>query len=82
MPIPSLPTELTDEIIAWIPLVCKEVDRYPTLLVCSLVCWAWVPASRHQLFHELIIENPEQYDLLVARVLHSEKMRGYLRFVR
>ncbi|KAI0696753.1 hypothetical protein C8T65DRAFT_30576 [Cerioporus squamosus] len=82
MPIPSLPTELTDEIIAWIPLVCKEVDRYPTLLVCSLVCWAWVPASRHQLFHELIIENPKQYNLLVSRVLHSETMRGYLRFVR
>ncbi|TFK78597.1 hypothetical protein K466DRAFT_438203, partial [Polyporus arcularius HHB13444] len=49
-----------------------------TLLSCSLVCSAWLPASRHQLFQELYINSPKRYDLLVSRVLHSEKMRIHL----
>ncbi|TFK84962.1 hypothetical protein K466DRAFT_448265, partial [Polyporus arcularius HHB13444] len=53
-----------------------------TLLDCSLVCRAWLPASRHQLFQKLDIDTPERYDLLVSRVLHSEKMRIHLLSVR
>ncbi|TFK80073.1 hypothetical protein K466DRAFT_605639 [Polyporus arcularius HHB13444] len=80
---PVFPTELTDEIIACIPVVCSGTrERYPTLLCCSLVCSAWLPASRHQLFQELYIDTPVRYDLLVSRVLHSEEMRLYLPSVR
>ncbi|TFK89083.1 hypothetical protein K466DRAFT_43353 [Polyporus arcularius HHB13444] len=84
----TFPPELTDEIIAWIPVVCggswhEDVrQRYPTLLSCSLVCSAWLHASRHQLFEVLSIGTPERYDLLVSRVLHSEKMRMHLPSVR
>ncbi len=84
---PTFPRELTDEIIAWIPIVCDRViynerETYRTLLSCSLVCSAWLPASRHQLFLMLHINTPERYDLLVSRVLHSEKMRIHLLSVR
>ncbi|RDX52179.1 hypothetical protein OH76DRAFT_196186 [Lentinus brumalis] len=80
---PTFPTELTDEIIAWIPAAYKLViERYSTLLCCSLVCSAWLPASRYQLFQELWIGTAERYDLLVSRVLRSENMRSYLLFVR
>ncbi|RDX48088.1 hypothetical protein OH76DRAFT_697830 [Lentinus brumalis] len=59
------PLELTDEFIAWIPALCDfmshlQSERYRTLLSCSLVCSAWLPASRHQLFHELYINSPRQ----------------------
>ncbi len=84
---PTFPPELTDEIIAWIPAVCSPLfnisyERYRTLLNCSLVCSAWLPASRHQLFQDLHIDSSERYDLLVSRVLHSEKMRIHLLSVR
>ncbi|RDX52163.1 hypothetical protein OH76DRAFT_195335 [Lentinus brumalis] len=81
---PTFPTELFEEIIAWIPAVCgwDLRVRYPTLLSCSLVCSAWLPASRHQLFQALDIDTPERYDLLVSRVLHWEKMRVNLLSVR
>ncbi len=83
----TFPLELTDEIIAWIPVVWDgawyaQRERYRTLLDCSLVCSAWLPASRHQLFQKLYIDTPERYDLLVSRVLHSEKMRIHLLSVR
>ncbi|RDX52188.1 hypothetical protein OH76DRAFT_196638 [Lentinus brumalis] len=80
---PTFPTELFEQIIAWIPDVCHgshEEDH--ALLTCSLVCSAWLPASRRQLFQTLYIKTPERYDLLVSRVLHSEKMRIYLLSVR
>ncbi|RDX48086.1 hypothetical protein OH76DRAFT_697704 [Lentinus brumalis] len=62
---PTFPRELTDEIIAWIPIVCDRViynerETYRTLLSCSLVCSAWLPASRHQLFLMLHINTPER----------------------
>ncbi|TFK80074.1 hypothetical protein K466DRAFT_504522, partial [Polyporus arcularius HHB13444] len=81
---PTFPTELTDEIITWIPAVClnRVQERYRTLLSCALVCSAWLPASRYQLFQELHIDTPERYDLLVSRVLHSEKMRTHIMSVR
>ncbi len=81
---PTFPTELFEEIIAWTPAVClwDHQERYSTLLSCSLVCSAWLPASRHNLFQTLYIETPERYDLLVSRVLHSEKMRINLLSVR
>ncbi|KAI0696752.1 hypothetical protein C8T65DRAFT_30570 [Cerioporus squamosus] len=84
MPIPFLPTELIDEIIACVRVVCsgREPEKARTLLSCSLVCSEWLPASRHQLFWELWLHNPHRNDLLVSRVLNCEKMRGYLLSVR
>ena len=82
MGIPSLPTELRDEIIAWIPSVCGEREKNRTLLSCCLVCSEWLPTSRDQLFRELWIRNPERYDLLLSRVNSSETSRGYLLHVR
>ncbi|TFK84952.1 hypothetical protein K466DRAFT_601583 [Polyporus arcularius HHB13444] len=80
---PTFPTELTDEIIAWIPVVCDRFsDMYRALLSCSLVCSAWLPASRHWLFGTLKIDTAERYDLLVSRVLRSEKMSINLLSVR
>ncbi len=81
------PTELTEEIIAWVLVVCthkwnKITHQNQTLLSCCLVCRAWLPASRHQLFQTLHIDTPERYDLLVSAVLHSEKMRIHLLSVR
>ncbi|RDX52173.1 hypothetical protein OH76DRAFT_195565 [Lentinus brumalis] len=80
---PTFPTELFEEIIAWIPHLCDDLhETYRALLRCSLVCSAWLPVSRHQLFQRLLIDTPERYDLLVSRVLHSEKMRINLLSVR
>ncbi len=81
---PTFPLELTDEIIAWIPFVCygELLVATQTLLSCCLVCSAWLPASRHHLFREIHIDRSARYDLLVSRVLHSEKMRINLLSVR
>ncbi|KAI0692425.1 hypothetical protein C8T65DRAFT_816600 [Cerioporus squamosus] len=77
MPIPSLPAEVTDDIITWVPMLFPSpLECYPTLLSCCLVCSRWLPASRHQLFREVYLKSPQHYDLLVARVLRQENMRA------
>ncbi|RDX41553.1 hypothetical protein OH76DRAFT_211906 [Lentinus brumalis] len=76
MPTPELPSETTDCIIAH---VWPDI---PTLLNCALVCSRWLPASRHHLFSEINFPSRSSYDLLVARVLHSEHMRPWLASVR
>ena len=80
MPIPPLPVELTDEIIAWIPIVCF-FERTITLLRCSLVCSAWVPSSRQHLFYDCSV-GLEKYDVLLSRALRSSSLRPYLSSVR
>ena len=81
MPIPPLPVELTDEIIAWIPTVCSGKGKTTTLLRCSLVCSAWVPRSRHHLFDDCSV-GLEKYDVLLSRALRSSRLRPYLTSVR
>ncbi len=76
MPTPELPSETTDRIIAHV----WPDNR--TLLNCALVCSRWLPASRHHLFREINFPSRSSYDLLVARVLHSEHMRPWLASVR
>ncbi|RPD55739.1 hypothetical protein L226DRAFT_576346 [Lentinus tigrinus ALCF2SS1-7] len=78
---PYMPPEITDTIISAVPL-----DRYPgfrpsrthTLAMCALVCRAWLPRSRVELFKNIPIREEHTYDLLVERVLHSETMSPYL----
>ena len=53
-----------------------------TLLTCALVCSDWLPASRHQLFHRLVISDPTGYDKLVTRVLHEPTLQPCLQSVR
>ena len=72
MPKPtSLPAELTDDIIIWIPTSYPHPLRHcPTLLSCCLVCHSWLPANRHQLLQDLYFETSKHYDLfLVARAV-------------
>ncbi|TFK92621.1 hypothetical protein K466DRAFT_480270 [Polyporus arcularius HHB13444] len=45
---PYLPGEITDYIIGSVSVWEKS-----TLCNCSLVCHAWLPASRHRLFARL-----------------------------
>ncbi|KAJ7084671.1 hypothetical protein C8R44DRAFT_894115 [Mycena epipterygia] len=49
---PSLPPELTDEIIGW---VGASTNPRSHLSSCSLVCKSWLPASRSHLFHSTLI---------------------------
>lgn len=81
MPIPPLPVELIEEIIAWIPIICSAEEKTTTLLRCSLVSSAWVPSSRHNLFLECNV-GPERYDLLLSRALRSSSLRRYLSSMR
>ena len=76
---PYLAGEITDAIICAVPELEKD-----TLCSCSLVCHAWLPASRIRLFVELynITSHSEKYQLLVDRVLRSDKMRPYLGMTR
>ncbi|KAJ7366326.1 hypothetical protein DFH08DRAFT_1003102 [Mycena albidolilacea] len=46
-----LPQELTDYI-----LDCLHDDK-PSLWQCSLVCWAWVPATRFHLFSDIALRR-------------------------
>ncbi|RDX44174.1 hypothetical protein OH76DRAFT_1359949, partial [Lentinus brumalis] len=78
MPIPHLPAETTDEIIAWIPVLAAPAIYYPTLLSCCLVSSRWLPASRHHLFQVVYIRSTWAYDIFVTRVLRSETMRALL----
>ncbi|KAJ6573238.1 hypothetical protein B0H10DRAFT_976498 [Mycena sp. CBHHK59/15] len=48
----ALPAELTDEIIGWIS---ESPAPWKDLSCCSLVCKAWLPASRSHLFHSIRI---------------------------
>ena len=84
MPVPYLPPELTDEIIAWIPDLDTRYlgDYYRTLLSCCLVCSQWLPASRYQLFPHIYITSAQSYDLFVSQVLPQHSMRVYLSRVR
>ncbi|KAI0703660.1 hypothetical protein C8T65DRAFT_255766 [Cerioporus squamosus] len=49
-----LPAEITDIIISY-------VDDGGTLCRCMLVCRAWTPASRANLFEEIAIEKSSSY---------------------
>ena len=82
MPVPYLPPELTDEIIAWVPGRPQYFEYYYTLRSCCLVCSQWLPASRHQLFPHLYIASAQSYDLFVSQVLPQHSMRVYLSRVR
>ncbi|RPD55755.1 hypothetical protein L226DRAFT_446423, partial [Lentinus tigrinus ALCF2SS1-7] len=78
---PYMPPEITDAIISGIPLVPYRTFRPSlshTLAMCALVCRAWLPRSRVELFKYIPIEDDHTYDLLVKRVLHSETMSRYL----
>ncbi|KAI0704192.1 hypothetical protein C8T65DRAFT_248302 [Cerioporus squamosus] len=68
---PRVPPELVDQIIA-------HVGDGATLLNCCLVCSSWLPASRHCLFHIIRINHPDTSNLLVSRVLQSDRLRPYL----
>ncbi|RPD55752.1 hypothetical protein L226DRAFT_341174 [Lentinus tigrinus ALCF2SS1-7] len=78
---PYIPPEITDAIISGIPLVPYRTfrpSRTHTLAMCALVCRAWLPRSRVELFEDIAIKDDYTYDLLVERVLHSETMSRYL----
>ncbi|KAJ7877013.1 hypothetical protein B0H13DRAFT_2195037, partial [Mycena leptocephala] len=47
----DLPQELTDKIIDGLH------DDMPSLRDCSLVCWAWVPATRFHLFSDITLRR-------------------------
>ncbi|KAI0716995.1 hypothetical protein C8Q76DRAFT_726210 [Earliella scabrosa] len=70
-----IPPELTDVIIGFI------MDR-KTLYNCCLVSTQWLPASRQQLFRAIDLDSAERCTLFIARVLHDESQRPYLRLVR
>ena len=70
-----IPSELTDVIIGFI-------EDQGTLYNCCLVCTQRLPASRQQLFRAITIDSAERYTLFIARVLHVESQRPYLRLVQ
>ncbi|KAJ6612343.1 hypothetical protein B0H10DRAFT_2052554 [Mycena sp. CBHHK59/15] len=60
---PTLPPEITDSIIH------QFHSSSPDLRVCSLVCRAWLPASRYQLFSSLSLRGediPKFVDLIAS----------------
>ncbi|KAJ7144493.1 hypothetical protein C8R44DRAFT_144862 [Mycena epipterygia] len=73
---PSLPPELTDEIIGWIA-ASKNPRRH--LSSCSLVCKGWLSASRSHLFHSIEItpHNATQW----KQLLQAPDLTPYLRHV-
>ncbi|RPD55747.1 hypothetical protein L226DRAFT_341532 [Lentinus tigrinus ALCF2SS1-7] len=78
---PYMPREITDTIISAVPLehyYDYRPSRTHTLAMCALVCRAWLPRSRVELFKDILILDEHTYDLLVERVLHSETMSRYL----
>lgn len=69
---PYIPGELTDRIIGFL-------HDPRTLCNCSLVCRAWLPASRYALFHTIRIRNAAQMGSLADR---AETMGPYLAATR
>ncbi|KAF7303658.1 hypothetical protein MIND_00595200 [Mycena indigotica] len=67
--VPQVPQELIDTIIDYI-------DDMATLKACSLVCWAFVPASRTHIFHtvclEMLHDAPAKFFAILARNPHLE----------
>ena len=83
MPVPDLPPELMDEIIAWIPpFSFRPFGYYSTLLRCCLVCSQWLSASRRQLFQHVYLRFTHHYALFVSRVLLQGSMEVHLAQVR
>ena len=68
----AFPPELIDYIISfvWPDQEC--------LRQCSLVCHAWLPASRYHLFYRVIIASTGTYNLFVGRVLQAAAMQSTL----
>lgn len=77
-PMPPLPPELTDQIIASVATVGPYYTDYRTLRNCALVCRDWLPASRLQLFKLVSIDSEWNYTSFVENVLHTPALRGYL----
>ncbi|RPD55714.1 hypothetical protein L226DRAFT_307181 [Lentinus tigrinus ALCF2SS1-7] len=78
---PYIPPEITDDIISAVAFnryYGIGPSRTHTLAMCALVCRAWLPRSRVELFEDIPILDERTYDLLVERVLRSETMSRYL----
>ncbi|KAJ7664775.1 hypothetical protein B0H17DRAFT_1091606 [Mycena rosella] len=73
---PSLPAELTDEIIGWIG---ASPTPWRDLSSCSLVCKVWLPASRSHLFHsiQITLGKATRWNAF----LKSSHLTAYLRHV-
>ncbi|KAJ7486757.1 hypothetical protein FB451DRAFT_1227982 [Mycena latifolia] len=73
---PSLPAELTDEIIGWIS---ASPAPWRDLSTCSLVCKAWLPGSRAHLFHsiQITLDKATRWNAF----LKSSHLTSYLRHV-
>ncbi|KAJ7037698.1 hypothetical protein C8F04DRAFT_1256577 [Mycena alexandri] len=65
----DLPQELTDRIIDDLH------DDWRSLAECSLVCWAWVPASRFHIFSEITLRRKW------GRMMHPQ-FRPFLNMLR
>ncbi|RPD55719.1 hypothetical protein L226DRAFT_443617, partial [Lentinus tigrinus ALCF2SS1-7] len=80
---PCIPPEITDNIISAVALDDYTAAKLKshTLAMCALVCRAWLPKSRAQLFEDICVPDERTYDLLVERVVRSETMSPYLAFV-
>ncbi|KAF7310282.1 hypothetical protein MIND_00402200 [Mycena indigotica] len=76
----ALPPEITDSIIEQIYLSASPPSAsFPTLRACSLVCRAWLPASRHHLPSKLSL-SPLNFRLFVRHVETPENtLFAYLR---
>ncbi|KAJ7182520.1 hypothetical protein C8R43DRAFT_6616 [Mycena crocata] len=73
---PNLPAELSDEIIGWIGAF---QNPWKDLSSCSLVCKAWLPASRSHLFHSAKVTLDKAP--LWNAFLKSSHLTSYLRHI-
>ncbi|KAI0080069.1 hypothetical protein K474DRAFT_390078 [Panus rudis PR-1116 ss-1] len=60
MSITNLPQEILDYIIDYLH------DDYITLRSCGIVCRACISASRHHLFHEIVLDTPSKAQAFYA----------------
>ena len=59
-------------------IIAQLCQNNNTLYQCTLVCRDWLPASRHHLFHYIVIHYDRQLDLLVSRIVRSDERRPWL----
>lgn len=89
MTVTQLPPDITDEIIAYLPLLDRRsANAQPNSFAASLVCKAWLAPARRNIFHTVrlttgprILVNSTRLTQLLDAIGPSQELASYIRTI-
>ena len=73
----SLPPEIIDNILSFVP----DVDDDKTLHTCNLICRAWAPAAQERLFEKIDIHTKRDADKFLKLLIVNAHIRRFPRLL-